>query len=49
MEGDFADTIVEADLELIKDTFSTKDVEADSKTLREPNGCCNVPLVNFQA
>ena len=29
--------IVEADLELIKDAFAAKEIEANSKTLREPN------------
>jgi hypothetical protein len=34
--------IVEADLELIEDSFSAKNIEADSETLREPNRGSNL-------
>jgi len=29
--------IVEADMELIEDSFATKEIEPNSKALREPN------------
>src|SRR4030067_1278580 len=39
--------IVEADLELIEDSFSAKNIEADSKTFRESDRGSNMPLVDF--
>jgi len=47
LEGYFAGTIVEADLELIEDSFSTKEIEANSKTLREPHWGSNLPLIDL--
>jgi len=50
LESDFADMIVEANLELIEDTFSAKDVESDSKALREPDrgGSLKFPYTEFE-
>jgi len=38
--------IVETDLELIKDSFSAKEIETNSKTLRESNWCRNLEFPN---
>jgi hypothetical protein len=47
LEGDLTDMIVETNLELIKDAFSAKNIESDSKTLREPDRSSNLPFVNL--
>ena len=39
--------IVEADLKLIEDAFSAKEIETNSKTLREPDRGSNLPLVDL--
>jgi len=39
--------IVETHLELVKDAFAAKEIETNSKTLREPNRGSNTPLVDF--
>jgi len=41
--------IIEADLELIEDAFSAKNIEADSKALREPDGGGNLKFPNTES
>jgi len=43
----FTDVIIEADLELIKDTCTTKEIKADTKTLRKSDRGCNLPFTNL--
>lgn len=47
LEGYFAGMIVEADLELIKDSPAPKEIETNPKTLREPNWSGNLPLIDL--
>jgi hypothetical protein len=39
--------IIEANLKLIKDAFTAKDVESNSEALREPDQGSNLPFVNL--
>ena len=48
LEGDLVDMIVEADLKLIKDAFSAKEIEANSKTFGESDGCRNLKFPNSE-
>ena len=50
LEGDLVDMIVEADLELIEDSFAPKNVEADPEALREPDRGSNLkfPYTDFE-
>ena len=40
--------IVKADLELTKDAFSAKEIEANSKTFGESDGRCNLKFPNAE-